>query len=108
MPSTGHPVSHLWISAQAVPPAQNAFLTSWKISLQSPWQTKLCVLAPPLGIPKAGFSPDPTGLGVSYWLCVPQTGGFSGSGLGWSLLGAPASPRVGWVWGGGDREGGRE
>ena len=44
MPSTGHPVSRLFIFAQLAPPAQNAFLASWKISLQSPWQTQLCIL----------------------------------------------------------------
>lgn len=43
MPSTGHPC-HASIFAQLAPPAQNAFLASWKISLQSPWQTQLCIL----------------------------------------------------------------
>lgn len=61
MPSTGHAVSHLFIFAQVAPPAQNAFLASFKA--HGKHSSASCSFS---GTPKVGLCPDSVGLEVSY------------------------------------------
>lgn len=67
MPSTGHPCHTSGLSC-----LECLSYILENLSLQSPQETWLRVLTPPLVVPKAGPSPDPGWLKTSGWLGLPD------------------------------------
>lgn len=81
MPAPSQLVSHLWACVQAVPCLE----CLENLSLQSPQQTWLCVLAPPLGASKV----------LQGWECqVPSRLGAPWGQSGVESLGGKHSPEL--------------